>query len=176
MKPELNAQNQQHMHQRTIELEQETIEAASASDGTGAAPVAGEAAAHGAGEAASAGSQSRSRSRSRSIASSVQVDGKRPRWWYRRPTTPPRQLAPSSRTGTQSPERAAEAILPPRMAPSKVSAPTPKVMPRKPAPSTIPPMRRRPLPSPSMTPSASMKGGRVGSRQTWLAHWARQAY
>ncbi len=48
MNPELNAQNQQHMHQRTSELEQETIEVASASDGAGAAPVAVEAAAHGA--------------------------------------------------------------------------------------------------------------------------------
>ena len=160
----------QHRHQRTSEAKQQTdsrtIEVASASAGTGAAPGAGEAAAHGAGEAASAGtgeaasagSRRRSRSRSRSIASSVQADGQRPRRWrQQRPISRPRQQAESSaRWSSPCPESAAEARLPPRMAPAKVLAPTPTVKPRKPAPSVFAPMRM-PLPIPSTTPPPKLK-------------------
>ncbi len=110
---------------------------ASASAGTGAAPGAGEAAvpgageaaSAGAGEAASAGSRSRSRSRSTPMSSIVQADGQRPRRWrQQRPITPPRQHVESSASWSSPvPERAAEARLPPRMAPVKVLAPTPTV-------------------------------------------------
>ncbi len=152
--------------------------ASSASAGTGAAPGAGEAAAPGAGEAASAGageaasagSRRRSRSRSMSMASSVQVDGQRPRRWrQQRPITPPRQQVESSASWSSPvPERAAEARLPPRMAPVKVLAPTPTVKPRKPAPSTIWPMRML-LPIPSTIPPVRLKEGAwVRVKRGWL--------
>ena len=166
------SERDQHRHQRTSEAKQQTdsrtIEVASASAGTGAAPGAGEAAAHGAGEAASAGS--RRRSRSRSMASSFQADGQRPRRWrQQRPITPPRQQVESSASWS-SPvsERAAEARLPPRMAPVKVLAPTPTVKPRKPAPSTIWPMRML-LPIPSTIPPARLKEGAwARAKRGWL--------
>jgi hypothetical protein len=98
-----------------------TIELASASAGTGASPGAGEAAAPGArdaagpgaGEAASDGS--RSRGRSSSLSRFAQVDGQRTQRWHMKnaPIAPPIQLESSSRTSTQSPERAAEAVTMP---------------------------------------------------------------
>ena len=98
-----------------------TIELASASAGTGASPGAGEAAApgardaagHGAGEAASDGS--RSRGVSSSLSRVAQVDGLRTRHWRMKnaPIAPPIQLESSSRTSTQSPGRAAEAVTMP---------------------------------------------------------------
>ena len=171
----------QHLRQRTSESKQQTgsrtIEVASASAGAGAAPVAGEAASPGAGEAAAAGAGeaasagSRRRSRSRSMASSVQADGQRPlRWRQQRPITPPRQQVESSASWSSPvPERAAEARLPPRMAPVKVLAPTPTVKPRKPAPSTIWPMRML-LPIPSTIPPARLKEGAWARvKRGWLA-------
>jgi hypothetical protein len=118
---ELDEQEQQLHHLSSEEIQQtcsRTIELASASAGTGAAPGAGEAAAPGAREAASAGAGeaasagSRSRGRSSSMSRFVQVDGQRHRRWKLKnaPIAPPIQLESSSRT---SPERAAEAVTMP---------------------------------------------------------------
>ncbi len=118
---ELDEQEQQLHHLSSEEIQQtcsRTIELASASAGTGAAPGAGEAAAPGAGEAAGPGAGeaasagSRSRGRSSSMSRFVQADGQRHRRWKLKnaPIAPPIQLESTSRT---SPERAAEAVTMP---------------------------------------------------------------
>jgi hypothetical protein len=119
---ELDEQEQQLHHLSSEEIQQtcsRTIELASASAGTGAAPGAGEAAAPGAGEAAGPGAGeaasagSRSRGRSSSMSRFVQVDGQRHRRWKLkkradRPTHTVGVLVQNeSRTGCRSRDHAA---------------------------------------------------------------------